>query len=128
MTPQGSQIALNISSTSTSSSSTSTSSDRRLDEFARMLDSCIELLTPGTAQIDGIEKETERAAMLTKRMLETPSPEPPLLEPPVVEPPMVEPDRTSAKRRRRTRCTPLPGIVEKAVYLAPSAWPPVRHA
>ena len=121
VTPQGSQIAL-------SSSSTSTSSDRRLDEFARMLDSCIELLTPVTAQIDGIEKETERAAMLTKRMLETPSPEPPLLEPPTVQPPMVEPDRTSAKRRRRTRYTPLPGIMAKAVYLAPSAWPPVRHA
>ena len=31
VTPQGSQIALNTSSTSTSSSSTSTSSDRRLD-------------------------------------------------------------------------------------------------
>ena len=75
VTPRGSQIILNTSSTSTSSSSTSTSSDRRLDEFARMLDSCIELLTLVTAQIDGIEKETERAAMLTKRMLETPSPE-----------------------------------------------------
>ena len=35
-----------------SSSSTSTSSDRCLDEFANMLDSCIELLTCVTAQID----------------------------------------------------------------------------
>ena len=43
---------LNTSSTSTSSSSTSTSSDLRLNEFANMLDSCIELLTPVTAQID----------------------------------------------------------------------------
>ena len=119
--PQGSQIALDTSSTSTSS-------DRRLDEFARMLDSRIELLIPMTAQIDSIEKETERAAMLTKRMLEGALPEPPLREPPVVEPPLVEPDRTSAKRRRRTRYTPLPGIMENAVYLAPNAWPPVRHA
>ena len=51
-------------------SSTSTSSDRRLN----MLDSCIELLLPMTAQIESIEKETERAAMLTKRMMETPLP------------------------------------------------------
>ena len=33
---------------------------------------------------------------------------------------MVEPDRTSAKRRRQTRYTPLPGIMENAVYLAPT--------
>ena len=128
VTPQGSQMALNTSSTSTSSSSTLTSSDRRLDEVARMLDSCIEQLTPVTAQIESIEKETERVSMLTKRMPETPLPDPPLPEPPTVEPPMVEPDRSSAKRRRRTRYTPLPGIMENAVYLAPSAWPPVRHA
>ena len=97
-----------------SSSSTSTSSDRRLDELANML----ELLTPFASQIESIENATERASMLTKRMMETPLP----------EPPMVEPDRTSAKRRLRTRYTPLPGIMENAVYLAPSAWPPVRHA
>ena len=42
-----------------SSGSTSTSSDRRLDEFANMLDSCIELLTLVTAQIDSMEKETQ---------------------------------------------------------------------
>ena len=42
----------------------------------------------------------------------------------MVEPPMVESDRASAKRRRRTRYTPLPGIMENAVYLAPSARPP----
>ena len=41
VTPQGFQIPLNTSSTSTSSSSTSCSSDRRLDEVARMLVSCI---------------------------------------------------------------------------------------
>ena len=45
--------------------------------------------------------------MLTKRMMETPLP----------EPPMVEPDRTSAKRRRRTRYTPLPGNMENATHL-----------
>ena len=61
--------------TTLNTSSTPTSSDRRLDEFANMLDSCIELLTPVTAQIDSIEKETERAAMLTKRMMETPLPD-----------------------------------------------------
>ena len=88
-----------------------------------MLDSCIELLTPRTAQIDSIEKETERAAMLTKRMME-----PPLPEPPMTEPPMVESERTSAKRHRRTRHTPLPEILENAVHLAPSAWPPTRRA
>ena len=65
-----------------------------------MLDSCIELLTPVTAHIDGIE--IERAAMLTERMLEGALPESPLPAP-VVEPPLVEPGRTSAKRRRRTR-------------------------
>ena len=34
---------------------------------------------------------------------------------------------TSAKRRRRTRYTPLPGIMEHAVYVAPSDWPQIRH-
>ena len=61
--------------------------------------------------------------MLTKQMMESPLPEPPM-----VKPPMVEFDRASAKRRRRTRYTPLPGIMENAVYLAPSAWPPSRRA
>ena len=125
VTPQVSQMALNTSSTPTSSSSTSTGTDCRLDEFERMLDSCIELLTPVTAQIDSIEKETEKTAMLTKRMMETPLPEPPLLEPPLPEPSSTT---SSAKRRRRTRFSPLPGIMEHAVYLAPSAWPPTRHA
>ena len=125
VTPQGSQMALNTSSTSTSSSSTSTGTGCRLDEFARMLDSCIELLTPVTAQIDSIEKETEKAAMVAKRMMETPLPEPPLPEPPMVEPSSTT---SSAKRRRWTRFSPLPRIMEHAVYLAPSAWPPIRHA
>ena len=102
------ESTFNTSSTSTSSNSTSTISNAK----AIMLDN-----------LTNIEKEVERAAMLTKRMMETPLPEPPL-----VEPPMVVLDRTSAKRRRRTRYTPLPGIMEHAVYLAPSAWPPIRHA
>ena len=58
--------------------------------------------------------------MLTKRMMETPLPEPPMVENPLPEPPMMEPDRTSAKRRRRARYTPLPGIMEHAVLLAPN--------
>ena len=131
-------MTLNTNSTSTSSSdpvcnqipsssSTSTSTDS-LDALASMLDSCFQQLTPFATQIESTEKETERVALRTKRMLETPLPEPLLPEPPMVEPPMVEPDRTSAKRRRRTRYTPLPGIMENAVYLAPSALPPVRHA
>ena len=123
VTPQASQMVLNASSTSTSSSapvcnqipsssSTSTSNDR-LGALASMLDSCLEQLTP----LAGLSEEIERIETLTKRLLETPLP----------EPPMVEPDRTSAKRRRRTRYTPLPGIMENAVYLAPSAWPPTRR-
>ena len=67
--------------------STSTSSGRRLDEFAKMLDSCIELLTLVAAQIENIEKDTERVAMLTKRMMELPT---------------MESERASAKRRRYT--------------------------
>ena len=39
-----------------------------------------------------------------------------------------ESDRASATRRRRTRYTSLPGIMESEVYLAPSAWPPARRA
>ena len=96
-----------------SSSSTSTSNDRRLDEFANMLDSCIELLTPVTAQMVSIEKETERAAVLTKRMLEPPLPEAPMM----MEPTLMESERASSKRRRRTRYTPLPGIMENAENL-----------
>ena len=52
--------------------------------FANMPDSCIELLTLVTAQIYSIEKETERAAMLTKRMMETPLPEPPMIMEPTL--------------------------------------------
>ena len=100
---------LKTSSTSTSSSSTSTISDRRLDEFASMLNSCIELLTPETAST----RRLKGLRRLPRRM---------------PEPPVVESDRTFAKRRRRTRYTPLPGIMENAVYLAPSAWPPSRRA
>ena len=40
-------------------------------------------------------------ATLTKRMM---------------EPPLTESERASEKRRRRTRYTPLPGIMENAVY------------
>ena len=138
-TPQASQMILNTSSTSTSSSapvynqipSSSSMSTRTdsLDALASMLDSCLAQLTTSFAtQIESIEKETERVAMLTKRMMETSLPEPPMVEPPLPQPPMMEPDRTPAKRRRRTRYTPLPGIMEHAVCLAPSAWPPVRHA
>ena len=101
------------SSTSTSSSSTSTIRD----DIAVMLNS-----------FHNMEKEVERAAMLTKRMMETPLPQPPMPEPPLPEPPVMEHDRTSAKRRCRTRYIPLPGILEHAVYLAPNAWPPIRHA
>ena len=87
------------------------------DDIAVMLDN-----------LTNIEKEVERVAMRTMRMMETPLPEAPMVEPPLPEPPMMEPDRTSAKRHRRTRYAPLPGIMEHAVYLAPNAWPPTRHA
>ena len=73
-----------------------------------------------TAQTDSIEKETERAAMLTKRMMETPEPEPPMM----MELTLMESERASSIRRRRTRYTPLPGILDNATNLAPSAWPP----
>jgi len=78
------EVAINTSSTSTSRD--------RLDEFASMLDSCLEQLT-ALAAGDPLHQSAVR---------------------------------TSAKRRR-TRYTPLPGILEHAVYQAPSAWPPVRH-
>ena len=110
------EVAINTSSTSTSSD--------RLDEFANMLDSCLEQLTPLAAVGERIEKETEGIELLTKRMLEPPLPVPPLAETPLNQTAV----RTSAKRRRRTRYTPLPRILEHAVYQAPSAWPPVRHA
>ena len=71
-----------------------------------------------TVLVHSLNEELERIETITKR----------LLEPPLPTPPMVEPDHTSAKRRRRTRYTPLPEILENAVYLAPSAWPPLRHA
>ena len=83
-------------------SSTPTSRDR-LDELAGMLDSCFEQLT----LLAAMGEETERIEMLTKRMMETPSPAPPLVDPPLVE----SADRTSAKRRRRTRYTSLSGIM-----------------
>ena len=59
-----------------SSSSTSTSGNR-LDELAGVLDSCLEQLTPLAVMGERIEKELERIEMLTKLMMETPSPAPP---------------------------------------------------
>ena len=94
--------------TTHNTSSTSTVSD----DVAKMLD-----------RLKNIEKVTGRAAMLTKQMTECPLPVPPM-----VVPPMVESDRASAKRRRRTRYTPLLGITENAVCLTPSAWPPTWRA
>ena len=114
-----------------SSSSTSTSIDRLDEQLTNMLDmlsSYKDVFSLLAAEMENIEKETDRVAMLTKRMLEPPLMETPLPEPPMVEPPLVVSDRASAKRRRRTRYTPLLGIMENAVYLAPSAWPPTRRA
>jgi len=122
--PLSEEFAAPTEVTTLNTSSTSTSSDLRLDEFANMFDSCIELLTPLTAQIENIERETERVAMLTKRMMEPPLPEPPMM----TEPTLLESERASSKRCRRTRYTPLPGIMENAVFLAPSAWHPTRRA
>ena len=125
VTLQGSHFAPNTSSTSTShfditsSSSSTSTTNKRLDALASMLHSCLEQLTP----LAGLNEELERIETLTKRLLE-----PTIVQLPLPEPPVVEPDRTSAKRRRRTRYTPLPGIMEHAVYLAPSACPPARHA
>ena len=118
VTLQGSQFAPNTSSTSTShfditSSSSTSTTNNRLDALASMLDSCREQLT-----------ELERIETLTKRLLETPLPEPPIVEPSLA----TSSGLTSVKLRRRTQYTPLPGIMEHAVYLAPSAWPPIRHA
>ena len=95
-----------------------------------MLDSCIGLLRlfPLAAEMESIAKDTERVAMLTKRMMDPQLAEPPMTGTPMREPPMMELERASAKRRRRTQYTPLPGIMENAVYLAPSAWSPTRRA
>ena len=49
--------------------------------------------------------------MRTKRMLELP----------LMEPPMMESERASATRRRQTRYTPLPGIMENAVSVPGTA-------
>ena len=84
-------------------SSTSTNSDRD-GELANMLNSCIEQHTPLAALV----KASRRIAMLTKRMM--------------------EPEQVPWKRRRRTRYIRMPGIMENATYLAPSAWPPTRRA
>ena len=113
------EVATLTDMTTLNTSSTSTSR-KGLDELSSMLDSCLEQLT----LLAAIGGETERIEMLTKRMLETPLPVHPLVEPPLVE----SADRTSAKRRRRTRYTPLLRIMENAVYLAPIAWLPTRRA
>ena len=99
------EVAVNTSSTSTSSSaqmcnSEETTSRDRLDALASMLDSCLEQVNPLAA----MGEETARIEL------------PPLPVPPLAETSLVQSaDRTSAKRRRRTRCTPLPGTLENAV-------------
>ena len=87
-----------------------------------MLDSYKGTFSPLAAQMESIEKKTEKVAMLTQTDVGA------LMEAPMMEPPMMESERASAKRRRRTRYTPLPGIMESAVFLAPSAWRPTRRA
>ena len=100
----GEQFSVEDTTLNTVGTSSSSSTSTRCDELANMLDVCIQLLSLLTAQVESIEKKT------AKRMLE-----PPLMEPPMMEPPMMDPERASAKRRRRTRYTPLPGIMENAV-------------
>ena len=108
-------------------SSTSTSSDR-LDELTNMLDSSIEQHSLLASVNESIDKETERVAMLAERMMEPPLSEPPMMEPPMMELPFMASEQASATCRRRTRYTPLPRIMENAVYLAPSACSPTRCA
>ena len=84
---------------STSSISTSTDKDR-LDALANMLNSYIEQLT-----------ELETIETLTKQLLEANLPEPPIVERSLAE----ALGFSSAKRCRRTRYTPLPGIMEHVV-------------
>ena len=38
------------------------------------------------------------------------------------------PVQAPSKRRRRTQFAPLPGALQDTVFLAPDAWPPIRHA
>ena len=60
------EVATLADMTTHSTSSSSTSKDR-LDELARMLESCLEQLTPLAAK----GEVTERIEVLTKRMMET---------------------------------------------------------
>ena len=62
------EVATFTDMTTHNTSSTSTSRDR-LDELECMLDSYIEKLTPLAALGECIEKETEKIAMITKRMI-----------------------------------------------------------
>ena len=38
------------------------------------------------------------------------------------------PEQAPSKSRRRAQYAPLSGVLQDAVFLAPDAWPPVRHA
>ena len=97
--------------TTLNTSSTSTSSSNRA------------VTTPNTIEVlssSSTSTSRDRVDELSSKLdswMETPLPVPPLVEPPSVE----STDRTSAKRRRRTRYTPLPGIMENGVCLAPVA-------
>ena len=58
-----------------------------------------------------IEKRTEEVAMLA----------PSLTSP-------TDSEQVPSKRRRRTQNAPLLGALQDTVFLAPDAWPLVRHA
>ena len=66
------QFIVEDTTLNTVGTSSSSSTSTRCDVVANMLDSCTELLSPWAALTESIEKETERVAMLTKRMLEPP--------------------------------------------------------
>ena len=110
MTPQRSHFAPNTSSTSTNQSDITSSSST----------------STGNNRLDALEQLTElqKIVTLTKRLLEPPLPEPSIVEPSLAESPAL----TSAIHHHQTQYTRLPGIMKHAVYLAPSAWPPIRHA
>ena len=73
-----------------------------------------------TNMCERIEKRTEEVAMLAKCCAERPLP--PCLTSPT------DSKQVPSKRRRRTQYAPFPGALQDAVFLAPDAWPPVRHA
>ena len=109
-----------VPSSSSAARAAPTRNDRIDEQLTNILGSYKKIFFPLASQMESIEKETEKIALLAKRCAEG------LLQPSLTSP--TDSEQVPWKRHRRTLCTTMLGIMDNPTYLAPSAWLHTRHA